>query len=457
MSALSAGAVVLLVLTAAGTRIVGRRGMPAVVLLASGVYYVSAAPSGAWWLAASSLLTYGVGARLTTMSVRRANWTVTASIFAIMGGVVLVKLPQGAIAAPLGISYFSFRLVSYLLDVYWERCPPALDSVSFAAFVAYFPEMTSGPIDRWGHFRGQLEQFTPPTYERMSSAMRLILFGLFKKLVVANRLGGLVDPVFESPGDVSALYLVVAAYAFPVQLYADFSGLTDIARGASRLIGIEAPRNFDRPFLSASVQEFWTRWHMSLTSWLRDYLFNPLSALLRGEGRIGLVIAISVNMVAIGLWHGLKATFLAFGVVNAIYLAVGLLARGRRNAPGPRWHRWGRTLLTAHLMTFAFVFFRAGNLADAWDVLRGFPALVHVGPAQAGKVAPVLASGPAGILGPAVLLALVEYGTFAGYWHRWFVSPKFASVARWAAYYAVVLAILVFGSLDNTKFIYARF
>ena len=211
----------------------------------------------------------------------------------IMGALVLVKLPAYSSAAPLGISYFSFRLIAYLLDIYWGRASPARSLVNFASFVAFFPQITSGPIQRWEDFGAQLDGSRRPGPDQLVTAMRLILFGLFKKIVVANRLGLIVDRVFEDPTRFTPLLLVVAAYAFPIQLYADFSGLTDIARGASRLVGIEGPRNFNRPFLSTSVQEFWSRWHMSLTSWLRDYLFKPLAVELRGMGRAGLALAVT--------------------------------------------------------------------------------------------------------------------------------------------------------------------
>ena len=461
MSFLSIESAVLLLATVIATRVLGRRALPGAVLLASSMFYVASAPGGVAWLALSILLAFAVGARLTTASQRISIWLLSLTILVILGALVFVKLPGHDFTAPLGISYFTFRLVAYLLDVYWGRCEPARSLTEFAAFVSFFPQVTSGPIDRWGHFLGQLDRYEYPSYEQMSSALRLILFGLFKKLVVANRLGGLVEPVLDSPGDFSAQFLVAAAYAFPIQLYADFSGLTDIARGASRLLGIEAPRNFDRPFLASSVQEFWTRWHMSLTFWLRDYLFKPLSATLRRQGRIGLAVAIGVNMLAIGLWHGLQWTFLAFGVINAIYMVAGAMRRRPRALQvavarlGLR--RWGNILLTFNLMTFAFVFFRAADLSAALEVLRGFPALFHLGLHSSQTVAPALGVTPRGVVAPVAVMAFVEFGVARGYWDRWFMRTRVGAVARWVAYYAVVLAIVFGGIFDNTKFIYARF
>jgi D-alanyl-lipoteichoic acid acyltransferase DltB (MBOAT superfamily) len=459
MNLISWGSVTVLFAAAVLVGLVGRRFVPALLLVASVAFYVASASGGLPWLILSTVVAFSVGKLLPTLSPPCATWAIGGSIGLIVGALVLVKLPGGSLAAPLGISYFSFRLIAYLLEVYWGRTAPAPSAVSFVAFVAYFPQISSGPIQRWEDFDSQIGRFELPDHERLVAAMRLILFGLFKKIVVANRLGAIVDPVFGSPGACGPWMLVAAAYAFPIQLYADFSGLTDIARGASRLLGIEAPRNFDKPFLSMSVQEFWSRWHMSLTFWLRDYLFKPLSATLRHQGRIGVAIAITVNMVAIGLWHGLQWTFLAFGTINAIYLMAGALRPQRRRSPVriQSWRRVGGVLLTFNLMTFAFVFFRAADLSVALGVLSGFPALLHVGVGATQAAAPSFNVTPRGAMGPVAAMAVAEFLVARGYWDRWFVRPRFGGAARWVAYYAVVLAIVFGGLFNNTRFIYARF
>ena len=458
MSLLSVESGALLLIAVVATRFAGRRSLPCVLLGASAAFYLLSSPGGAAWLGAATALTYTAGALLARVGPRGGRVLVTSAALLILGALVYVKLPESPVLAPLGISYFSFRLLSYLFDVYWGKCPPTTSLTSFAAYVAFFPEMTSGPIDRWPNFRLGMSSFEPPDYERMSSAMRLVLFGLFKKVVVANRLGGLVDPVFDRPGSFGPGFLVAAAYAFPIQLYADFSGMTDIARGASRLLGIEAPRNFDRPFLAASVQEFWSRWHMTLTSWLRDYLFKPVTVMLRREGQAGLAVAIAVNMIAVGLWHGLKWTFLAFGLLNAFYLVLPMLSRRgvtRREVGPQRLRRLIGVVSTLHLMMLAFVFFRADDLISAARVLAGFADL-PVNVSHAFDAQRPVGATPWGIAAPLAIMALVEYAVARGWWNV-LRRPGLGTVGRWTAYYVMIVAIIFMGNWGRQDSIYARF
>src|SRR5512140_2552929 len=176
--------------------------------------------------------------------------------------------------APLGLSYYLFKLVGYLLDVYWEKIPPQPSLAALALHAAFFPQLVSGPIERAGDFFGQLERLAPPDAAEVAWGLRRILFGLVKKVVIADRLAVVVAAAHADPAHRTSLELLVGAYAYALQLYADFSGLTDVALGLGRLFGFRGPENFDLPFWARSLPEYWRRWHMSLTSWLTDYLFT---------------------------------------------------------------------------------------------------------------------------------------------------------------------------------------
>src|SRR5215470_7081504 len=250
-------------------------------------------------------------------------WGATRPLFVdLLGERWASRLVWVGVAAPVGISYYTLKLVSYVVDVYWGRIQPSRRVSSVALYAAFFPQILSGPIQRAGDFLGQINRIKPTDPALVASGLRLILFGLFEKLVVADRLGVLVDQVYGSPHEHSAAALTLATYAFAFQLFADFSGLTDIAIGAGRVLGISAPPNFDAPFYAENIQEFWRRWHMTLTGWVRDYLFTPVRMALRNWGQWGLAASLMVNMVAVGIWHAPLLTFVVFGLIHGTYVFV---------------------------------------------------------------------------------------------------------------------------------------
>jgi len=370
----------------------------------------------------------------------------------------------------VGISYYTLKLVSYVIDVYWDRIEPCREFSAVATYGAFFPQILSGPIQRAGDFVGQIERLAPATADMFTSGLRLILFGFFKKLVVADRLGVVVDPVFAQPQAFSGLTLLVASYLFAVQLYADFSGLTDIAMGSGRVLGLSSPKNFNSPFYAENVQEFWRRWHMTLTGWLGDYLFTPLRMALRGWGQAGLVLGLGINMLAIGIWHGPRWTYVLFGLVHATYLIVSTLTLPRRRKMFRSWPLLGRAhslvgpFITFHMVVLSLVIFRAGCLADAWYIVShslGTLATMIVHLAGAGGEGMVAArhlkwsAGNALIAcGAVVTMEVVHLLQRQGLlsqvvWAR--------PAVRWAGYVALGFAILIWGDSNTTQFIYAKF
>ena len=375
-----------------------------------------------------------------------------------------------SLIVPLGVSYYTFKLVSYLVDVYWEKIPAEPDVVTFLLYPVFFPQIVSGPIQRARDFLPQMKSPGPVDPGLMASGLRWILFGLFKKFVVADRLALLVNRVFDDPHNYSGVALLLACYAFAVQLYADFSGLTDFAIGVGRLFGIDSPQNFSAPFYAPNIQEFWRRWHITLSSWLTDYVFTPVRMGVRNWGDAGLVLTIVINMVAIGAWHGARWTFVVFGLVNALYMVVSaftlkprnrffsrhpILAKGRR-VVGP--------LVTFHLVAFALVLFRTNTLSDAAYIFsHALPIdLVFTFPGHARLVLTESLRGLGfsffKIYWALLAIPIVESVQFI---HRRGLLPQLLYArptwVRWSVYYGGILAILLVGELEAREFIYAHF
>lgn len=284
---------------------------------------------------------------------------------------------------PVGISFYTFQTLSYTIDIYRRRIEPTSDVVAFFAFVAFFPQLVAGPIERAAHL---LPQFlTPRKFDSLLArdGLRLILWGLFKKVVVADTCARLVDAAFSAPGTMRASELWVGAFLFAIQIYGDFSGYSDIARGTARLFGFELMVNFAMPYFARDIGEFWRRWHISLSTWFRDYVFIPL-----GGSRVDtrkLVRNVIVTFVVSGLWHGAAWTFVIWGSLHGAYYltsrALGgephttaVVAAGRLLPSSREAVQMGGTFLA---VLIAWVFFRATSLAAAWDYLR----LMFAGPA----------------------------------------------------------------------------
>ncbi len=304
------------------------------------------------------------------------------------------RLPLVKLALPVGISFFSFQAISYVVDVYRGMAPVA--TLDFAVYLAFFPHVVAGPIVRAAEFVPQLGRRLRVGRAEASRAAWLIGGGLFKKVVVSSYLAAaLVDPVFGAPERFSALEILAAVYGYAVQIFADFSGYTDMAIGLALLLGIRFPQNFDRPYAAASIQDFWRRWHMTLSRWLRDYLYIPLGGSRVGKARGYLNLLVTMGLG--GLWHGASLTFLAWGLWQGLGLAAER-AFGRPAAAPPRGpfaEAWGR-LRTFHFICLGWILFRAQGPG-----LEGFQL--------AGRLLSGLALAwtppPASVLGP-LLVAL---------------------------------------------------
>ena len=295
-------------------------------------------------------------------------------------------LPLLQVVLPVGISFFTFQAISYVMDVYRGELEPATP-IDAAVYLAFFPHLVAGPIVRASEFLPQLRRPRDPRRVEGARAFTLIAKGLFKKVVVANLLATtLVDPVFSTPSAHSAAEIIVAVYGYAVQIYADFSGYTDMAIGLALLLGFRFPDNFDRPYTAVSLQDFWRRWHMTLSRWLRDYLYIPLGGNAGSQRRTERNLLLT--MVLGGLWHGAAWTFAIWGAIHGLGLAI----ERRRFAADKNWsaNPLVARLITFHIVCLAWVFFRAGSLDTAWTIL--------------GRA--VTAWGPAPLVTPVVVLVI---------------------------------------------------
>lgn len=278
-------------------------------------------------------------------------------------------VPLLEIVLPVGISFFTFQGISYVVDVHRGKTPPARSLLDVMLLMSFFPHLVAGPIVRASDLLPQFERVPRLTREMAAHGFLLIGWGLFKKTVIASELATrLVDPVFFDPTAYGALDITAAVYAYAIQIYCDFSAYSDMAIGTAALLGYAFPRNFDQPYRASSLQDFWRRWHISLSSWLRDYLYVPL-----GGGRKGLVrscLNVFITMLLGGLWHGAAWTFVAWGALHGGVQVIERLGRaafqGRRVIPA-----WIGVIVTFHIVCLGWILFRAETFPMAMDMLAG--------------------------------------------------------------------------------------
>ena len=292
-------------------------------------------------------------------------------LFASMG--LSFPLETLGIVVPVGISFYTFQTLSYTIDLYRRRMEPARNLLDFALFVAFFPQLVAGPIVRAADFLPQLERPPRFTRERLHDGLYRIAIGLGKKVLIADVVGKfLIDPVYTDPGSYSVVMHVIVLYGFLVQIYYDFSGYSDIAIGSARLFGFDLPENFQLPFRALSVREFWRRWHITLSSWLQDYVYFPLGGSRRAEPRV--LFNLMVTMILIGLWHGASWPWALFGTIQGIAMCLERTverAWGRPFATNPlrRFLLW---VWMSQFIAITYICVRAEDMGELFGMLLQF-------------------------------------------------------------------------------------
>ena len=318
---------------------------------------------------ARALLTFGITLNLFTLGWFKYYGFFAEELDGLFGVFGMGNpIPLKEITLPIAISFFTFHAISYLVDIVRGEIAEPMSPLDFALYLSFFPHLVAGPIVRVTEFAPQIREPVTKRLIDAAPAFQLILFGLFKKVVISSYLSKqIADPVFASPGSHSAFEVIVGVYAYAVQIFADFSGYTDIAIGCALLLGIRFPQNFDAPYRALSLQDFWRRWHMTLSRWLRDYLYIPLGG---NRGTKAFIYRnLFITMVLGGLWHGAAFTFIVWGAIHGGGLVVERELRERfpgrlgRAAPVLHW------IITFHVVCLAWIFFRAETFGAAWEIL----------------------------------------------------------------------------------------
>ena len=370
-----------------------------------------------------------------------------------------IKANSLNIILPVGISFYTFQTLSYTIDVYKRRLEPTKDIIAFSAFVSFFPQLVAGPIERATHLLPQFYKKRTFEYSKAVDGMRQILWGLFKKIVIADNCAEFANQIFNNSADLNGSTLVLGALFFTFQIYGDFSGYSDIAIGTSRLFGFDLMRNFNFPYFSRDIAEFWRRWHISLSTWFRDYLYIPLGG-SRGGTWMKVRNTFAIFIVS-GFWHGANWTFIVWGALNAIYFLPLLLTNNNRNnletvAQGkylPTVKELFLILITFALTVFAWIFFRAENIGHAFNYIS---EILSTSLFEVPKF-----SGMRRALMTIILVAIfvsIEWVGREGQYAIENIQMLFKNnIVRWGTYIIIGLSIFIFGNFNKTEFIYFAF
>lgn len=366
------------------------------------------------------------------------------------------------ILLPVGISFYTFQSISYLVDVYRGKINPEYRFVDYALYISFFPTVTSGPIERSEHFLPQLKTKTPFLFDNLNRGLQIFIWGLFKKVVIADRLALLVDAIYSDMSNYNGYAMLVAVFAFSLQMYCDFSAYSDLAIGSANMLGFELIDNFDTPYFACSVKDFWRRWHISLSSWFRDYVYIPL-----GGNRISKIrtkINLMITFLVSGLWHGANWTFIVWGGLHGILqIMEGYIWKSDgKNNKSRGWVLFGRVICTFVLVSVAWIFFRADSVNQALLIIKSCFDLGFSG--LRADIATMVNNGfdklfyVATVLSIIILLCndLVKYkkGDY------WFVLNRnsYMSALHSVMLCAFVFVLGIYGSMyDAATFIYFQF
>ncbi len=373
------------------------------------------------------------------------------------------------ILLPLGISFYTFQSISYLLDIYNNVIKPEENIGRYALYMAFFPKLSAGPIERGGNLLPQLQAPKTFEYQRFLDGFVRIVWGFFKKLIIADRLAVIVNTAFTKPNDFSGPQLVVAVLAFSFQVYIDFSAYCDIAIGAAKLLGIDLVENFNAPYFAETVTDFWRRWHISLTSWLRDYIFTPLNfATRRKRSKFYQYLNIMIVFLVSGIWHGANWTFILWGLLHGFYQVVEAATQKFRNRVVKKFninrqsfgHKFWKVLLTFALVTFAWIFFRAASLKEAGQIIASIFTAKGITAASSWDLSVLGLSTPNLWI---ALLGLVIFWIFesANLKRDLIKELNLRPLAiRWVVYLTIIFVVIFFGYFGTytaASFIYAQF
>lgn len=358
---------------------------------------------------------------------------------------------------PLGMSFYTFQAIGYLTEVYWEEEKAERSMIDFLLYMLLFMKFLSGPIERSADLLPQVRKLSPASYFMMTYGLRLILVGLVKKLVLADHIAPYIDGVFNSMHTALGVQLFMACILYPIELYADFSGYTDMAIGIGMLFGLKLSPNFAHPFAAQTTAEFWRRWHISLSSWVRDYLFLPLSSFTRRWGQIGVAASLMVTFIALGIWHGAGWTFAVYGFIQGLVIVWELRTEKIRNKVrkhiGERLFATLSVIRTYLIFAVSLVFFKAKSVSDAFYFLRNISFQTNA----SWKEINIGMSDHICIVAGSALLLILLYDFFMSKGDLHLRFEKQPALIRWTVYYLIVFAVFAYGKFGTENFIYLQF
>lgn len=451
---------------------------PVFLTTASLLLYGYFSPASAAILVASAMVVFGTARALDSQgqSISRRSLFLAGTLALLLGYLLLIKclpllhergraLGSGRILIALGVSYYTFKLMGYLIDIYWRKYPAWTDPIRFMAYAAFFPQLAAGPIQRASDFH--LPGTGSGTAELMAHGLKRIFWGMLKKTIVADQLASVVAYIDGVQPQFSNL-LWIAACLYAIELYFDFAALTDIAVGTAAIFGIKSPENFAYPFFAPSISQFWRRWHMTLTFWLTDYVFTPLRMSTRNIGNWGLAFSITINMILIGLWHGIGMGFLIFGLVHSVFLIVDSFTASwrrkyyKRHPLADRATNLVGPFFVFGMVAFTLVFFRAVTMPNIAYQMRHLCDGLDAPIASLQRLYYNYSRLLFGLAGLATAGALgIELWSYLRQRHEraTMLIPSFAAwplPCRWLVYYAGI-AVAVTLHQRNIHFIYVQF
>ena len=451
------------------------------LLLASYVFYGYADWRTLPLLAVTTVVYYALGIGIDRANkagaARRASWLTAAGVVLGVGVLFYFKYlgfcvrqfaelfsqfgldtsgATFAIVVPVGISFFTFKLISYVIEVNRETLAATRRLDEFALYVAFFPTIMSGPIDRPGQFLPQLKQPRRADATAIADGAKRVLWGWFAKVCIADRLMPYTDAVINNPEHHNGASITLAAVLYLIQMYADFAGYSDMAIGTAQMLGLRVAENFKRPFFARNIAEYWQRWHITLTTWLTDYVFMPLNIKFRSLGMTGLYLATMINLLLIGMWHGPNWTYALFGIYHGVLLCVTTaLDRPRKKwekrhgLRQAQWYAWLRRLLTFVLCCWGALLFRSNSIGD-FALMTG-KMISEWGPLYTQGTTPIFSLGLLSIL----ILAGKEYNDEMNKGVH--LLHNRSRVIRLATVTLLVAFIVFTGVLEGATFIYFQF
>lgn len=373
------------------------------------------------------------------------------------------SIPVNKAITTIGVSYFIFQAISYLVDIYLGIERSEKHFGRFALYMSFFPKLLQGPIERCGDLLPQFRERYSFDNEKFRLGMILLAWGMFKKVVIADRLAFIVNPVFDKVHDYSGIPLLVVSYCYSMQIYFDFSGYSDMALGAAYLFNIKLTQNFNSPYMATSIADFWRRWHISFSRWILDYIFKPLQITWRSKGSFGTVMALLITFTISGFWHGATWGYVVWGLLHGVSIAIGVVTSPYKNKL-VKWLGLNNLLLfniwncfvTFNLVSIAWVFFRANSINDA---IYFISSVINVDHSKRSTLSDMLNTMYQGRYTVMILFCLaIMTAIISALKHKNYHLESFGTISRWLIYFGMGYLIVVFGVVSvDPSFMYFRY